>query len=84
MVVCSCPPSLSVQLKVSVRVAYPTFCPSMHDIVSIYVCNTPPCSELIVRYQARARECEQYKGKLASLEQANTGLRAELQALHKV
>ena len=80
MVVCSCPPSLSVQLKVSVRVAYP----SMHDIVSIYVCNTPPCSELIVRYQARARECEQYKGKLASLEQANTGLRAELQALHKV
>ena len=73
-----------MQLKVSVRVAYPTFCPSMHDIVSIYVCNTPPCSELIVRYQARARECEQYKGKLASLEQANTGLRAELQALHKV
>lgn len=73
-----------MQLKVSVRVAYPTFYPSMHDIVSIYRCNTSPCSELIVRYQARGRECEQYKGKLASLERANTGLRAELQALHKV
>lgn len=42
------------------------------------------CSELIVRYQVRARECEQYKGRLAGLEQANTGLRAELQVLHKV
>jgi len=39
---CCCPPFLSMQLKVSVRVAYPTFYPSMHDIVSIYVCNTPP------------------------------------------
>ena len=42
------------------------------------------CSELIVRYQARSRECEQYKERLGTLEQGNTGLRAELQALHKV
>ena len=37
-----------------------------------------------MRYQARARECEQYKERLATLEQGNKGLRAEFQALHKV